>query len=106
LQDWVTLLNKAKESVESLDSYNRLLRSTDAGDNIAVPPTAPSILMTKKLLLELYRLMKNKKGLKILENVKIAALHVACMIKGTGSGNRLVRSLSSFIKVASDVNVV
>ena len=80
-------MNKTRGSVESLDSYNRPQHLTGTNDIIVVPLTVQSMLMTKKLLLDLYRLMKNKKALKILENVQIAVLHVACMIQGTVSEN-------------------
>jgi hypothetical protein len=94
LQDWVALLNKAKGSIESLDTYNVPLQVTDADADGAPSTTQPGVLMTKKLLLDLYGLSKNKKGLKVLENVQIAALHVACMIKGKTGGNRLVGGVS------------
>jgi hypothetical protein len=67
---------------------------TDADADGAPSTTQPGVPMTKKLLLDLYGLLKNKKGLKVLENVQIAALHVACMIKGTMGGNRLVGGVS------------
>ena len=39
--------------------------------------------VTVKLLKELFFLSKNQEALKILFNIVTAALHVACMLKGT-----------------------
>jgi hypothetical protein len=42
--------------------------------------------------MDLYNLSKNQQALKVLGNIQLAALHIACMMKGTvGSGDRLVR---------------
>jgi hypothetical protein len=83
LEDWVLLLNNAKGTVESLKHYDSPGNSTD-GANATDP-------LTKKLLKDLFNLSKHKEALKVLGNIQLAALHVACMMKGTvGSGNRLV----------------
>ena len=41
--------------------------------------------------MDLYNLSKNQQALKVLGNIQLAALHIACMMKGTvSSGDRLV----------------
>ena len=53
--------------------------------------TQPRASMPVKLLKDLVALSKNKDGLNVLTNVVIAALHIACMLKGTAdSADRLV----------------
>jgi hypothetical protein len=90
LEDWVSLLTKAKSSVETLKRYNAPEHSTD--EHSALSPTQPTVLLTVKLLRGLYAVSRNQDAIKVLHNVQLAALHLACMLKGTSQdvGNRLV----------------
>ena len=87
------LLKNAKMKVESLKIYetNQVPSSNEEGILSTPNPTASLPL---KLLKDLVSLQKNHDALKVLNNMSIAALHLACMLQGTANReDRLVINL-------------
>ncbi len=80
LEDWVKFLCNARAKVQSLADYER---SSATAENHALIVTHPTRSMLVKLLKDLFALLRNQDALKVLNNVVIVALHLACMFKGT-----------------------
>jgi hypothetical protein len=94
LHDWVKLLREAKSKIESLQIFETSPASGTDEDS-ALTTTISAGLMPLNLFKGYFKLSKNEDALKVLCNIQIAALHLACMFKGTAtSDDRLVKFLS------------
>lgn len=90
----MTLLLKAKGTLETMEVY-KSSPSTEASP----AATAAGDGITVSLLKELFLLSKNQDALRILVNIVTAALHVACMLKGSDCmQGRLVSYLSEKLR--------
>ncbi len=95
MEDWVTLLHNAKAKIQSLEVYETPL-AHGADEASALSIIHPAGSMPLKLLKDLVALSKNQDALKVLSNILIAALHLACMLRGTANkDDRLVFICSS-----------
>ena len=83
-QDWVTMLRNAKTKIESLKVYETSIAADEVG---ALSTKNPTASLPVKLLKDLFILSKNQDALKVLNNISIAALHLACMLRGTANSD-------------------
>ena len=81
------LLHNAKAKIQSLEVYETpLAHGADEASALSIIHPARSMLL--KLLKDLVALSKNQDALKVLSNILIAALHLACMLRGTANKGR------------------
>jgi len=78
-------LNAAKATINTLKDFSL------PADINGPPTTLEADLIPTQLLRQLFTLSKNNEALNILFNIVIAALHLACIFKGTAlTSGRLV----------------
>jgi hypothetical protein len=93
----VGLLLRAKGNIESMKNFE-----TPRSEEMALSTGNHNHSMPERLFKDLVVLMKNNDGIKILTNIQIAALHLACMFKGiSNTDNRLVNSFLTLQKHSS-----
>jgi len=63
----------------------------------ALSTTQPSVPLTIKLLRDLHSMSRSQDAIRVLQNFQMAALHIACMLKGTPkeAKDNLVSSIAS-----------